>query len=104
MEKEGISQEVVIGGNLILFAVSMAAFWITSRSFRSSNPQASVSGMYGSFLIKFFVIALAAVIYIMLEKKNVNKPALMICAGLYVLYAGFETSALMQLSKQKRNA
>lgn len=60
--------------------------------------------MYGSFLIKFFVIALAAVIYIMMARKNVNKPALMICAGLYVLYAGIETSALMKMAKLKKDA
>ncbi|MFN8292081.1 MAG: hypothetical protein U0U70_17640 [Chitinophagaceae bacterium] len=104
LEKEGISQEVVIVGNLILFAVSMAAWYINIRSFRSSNPQSSVRAMYGSFLIKFFVIALAAVIYIMMARKNVNKPALMICAGLYVLYAGIETSALMKMAKLKKDA
>lgn len=104
LEKEGISQDVVIWGNLILFLVSLAAYYVTMRSFQSSNPQSSVRGMYGSFLIKFFILALAALIYIMVAKKNVNKPALIICAGLYIVYAAFETSALMKMSKLKKNA
>lgn len=104
LEKEGISQQVVIVGNLILFAVTMAAFYINIRSFQSKNPQSSVRAMYGGFLIKFFVIALAAVVYIMIAGKDVNKPGIMICAGLYVLYAAFETGALMKLAKQKKNA
>lgn len=104
LEKNGINQELVLAGNLILFAVSLLAYYINVRSFRSTNPQSSVRGMYGGFMIKFFVLALAAFIYIMLAKKNVNKPGLMICAGLYILYTALETRALLQLTKQKKNA
>lgn len=104
LEKNGISQEVVLVGNLVLFAVSLLAYYINTRSLGSSNPQASVRGMYGGFMVKFFVLALAAFIYIMLAKKNVNKPGLLICAGLYVLYTALETKALLYLAKQKKNA
>ncbi|MBM3414931.1 MAG: hypothetical protein FJY20_00510 [Bacteroidetes bacterium] len=102
--KNGISQELVLFGNLILFAVSLLAYYIYIRALRSSNPQSSVRAMFGSFMIRFFVLAMAAFIYIMIAKKNVNKPGLMICAGLYILYTAFETKALMQLAKQKKNA
>jgi len=102
--KNGISQELVLFGNLILFAVSLLAYYINIRALRSSNPQSSVRAMFGSFMIRFFVLAMAAFIYIMIAKKNVNKPGLMICAGLYILYTAFETKALMQLAKQKKNA
>lgn len=104
LEKNGISQDVLLVGNFVLFAVSLLAYYINIRSLRSSNPQASVRGMYGGFMIKFFVLALAAFIYIMVAKKNVNKPGLLLCAGLYVLYTGFETKALLQLTKKKKNA
>lgn len=104
LDKKGVSQDVLIGGNLILFIVSLAAFVITARALRSSNPQAFVRAMYGSFIIKFFVLAVAAFIYIMMAKKNVNKPALIACAGLYIIYTGIETRALMKLLKQKKDA
>ena len=104
LAKKGISQDVLVIGNLLLFAVSLATFLLNLRSMRSSNPQSAVRAMYGSFMIKFFVLAIAAFIYIMLAKKNVNKPGLIICAGLYILYTFFETKSLMRLAKQKKDA
>lgn len=102
--KNGISAELVLGGNLILFVVNALAWYINIRSLRSKSPQAPVRGMYGGFMIKFFLIALAAFIYIMMAKKEVNKPGLMILAGLYILYAGFETRALLQTTRKKQDA
>ena len=104
LARQGIDHEVVLVGNIILFLVSLAAYWVNDRSLRSTNPQASVRAMYGSFMIKFFVLAIAAFIYIMIEKKNVNKGGLMVCAGLYILYTVFETKALMSLARKKKNA
>lgn len=100
--KKGIDQEVLIMGNLVLFGVSVAAFFITLRAIRSTNPQAFVRAMYGSFMIKFFVLAATAFVYIMLAKKNVNKPALGICAGLYIIYTITEIGALTRLLKRKK--
>ncbi len=104
LEKNGVSQEVLVAGNLLLFGVSFIAFFITNKAVESQNPQAFVRAMYGSFMIKFFVVAIVAFIYIMVAKKNVNKPALIACAGLYIIYTGIETRALIKLLKQKKNA
>ncbi len=104
LAKKGVSQEVLLAGNLLLFAVSISAFIITNKALSSSNPQAFVRAMYGSFIIKFFVLAIAAFVYIMVTKKNVNKPALIGCAALYIIYTGIETRGLMKLLKQKKNA
>lgn len=100
----GIHPALVVGGNLLLFAVNALAWYINVRSLRSSSPQAPVRGMYGGFMIKFFLIALAAFIYIMMAKKEVNKPGLMILAGLYIVYAGLETRALLQTTRKKQDA
>jgi hypothetical protein len=102
--KKGIDYEVVVIGNLILYIVSMAAYLISSRAMRSSNPQAFVRAMYLSFMVKFFVVVITAFIYIMMTRKNVNKPALGICAVLYIIYTVIETKALTRLLKQKKNA
>ncbi len=104
LEKQGIQQDVVLVGNLVLFAVSLLAYYINVQSVKSSNPQSSVRAMYGSFMLKFFVIAIVAFVYIMMTKKNVNKPGLMICAGLYIIYTALETRALMRLMKERKNA
>ena len=104
LAKKGIDQEVLIVGNLLLFLVSLITFLVTSRSLQSKNPNVFVRAMYGGFIIKFFVVAIAAFVYIMATKENVNKPALFACMGLYILYTFFEVNALMRILKQKKNA
>lgn len=102
--KKNIDQEVLIIGNLVLFIVTLLTFLLTYRSLKSKNPNAFVRAMYGGFMIKFFVVAIAAFIYIMITKKNVNKPALFSCMGLYIVYTFFEVTALLRVLKQKKNA
>lgn len=101
---KGVDHEVLIVGNLILFVATALSFFIYQRSLKSPNPQASVRGMFGSFMVKFFLCLIAAFVYIMVEKKNVNKPALIICMGLYIIYTIAEVSALQKILKQKKNA
>jgi hypothetical protein len=97
-------QSVLIVGNLILFFVSFTSFLLTRRSLSSPNPNVFVRAMYGSFMIKLFVCAVAAFIYFMSVKKNVSKPALFICMGLYIVYTFIEVSSLTKLLKEKKNA
>ena len=104
LAKWNADQDVLIAGNLLLFVTILVSFLLLKNALGSSNPQAFVRAMYGSFIIKFFVLAIAAFIYIMLTKKNVNRPALFTCIGLYFLYTFIEISVLMKLLKQKKNA
>ena len=104
LNKQGADHLVLIGGNLVLFIATSLSFYISQRSLTSKNPNASVRSLYGSFMIKFFLIAIAAFIYIMVAKKNLNKPALFACMGLYLVYTFVEVSSLQKLLKQKKNA
>jgi len=102
--KKNIDQDVLLMGNLLLFLVSLLTFLLTYRSLKSTNPNAFVRAMYGGFIIKFFVVAIAAFVYIITTKKDVNKPALFSCIGLYIVYTFFEVNSLLRILKQKKNA
>jgi hypothetical protein len=104
LNRWGFDKNVLLIGNLLVFGVSLLAFMISVRALKSTNPQAFVRAMYGSFIIRFFILALAAFIYIMVVKKQVNKPALFTCMGLYIVYSFLEIAALLKLLKQKKNA
>lgn len=99
LDKYHFSQDLLILGNLLLFVVILISYVITYRSLHSSNAQAFLRAMYGSFLIKFFFLAIAAFVYIMMAKKNVNKPGLGVCAVLYILYTAIEIRALLKTLK-----
>ena len=104
LQKQGIDPEVLIIGNLVIFAATIGALWVLMKGGASGNPQSFVRSMYGSFMIRFFVIILAAFIYIMTAKKNVNKPAIIACAGIYMVYSFIERSILLKLMKRKKDA
>lgn len=104
LAKWDTDQGVLVWGNLLVFATVITSFLLLRKAIDSPNPQSFVRAMYGSFIIKFFVLALGAFIYIMVAKKDVNKPALFGCIGLYFVYTFFEINALMKLLKEKKNA
>ena len=75
-----------------------------ANGLQSKNNHAFFQWVYGSFIVKLFLLAGAAFIYIMTMKKDVNKPALFLCMGLYLIYTLIEVSGLMKMAKQKTNA
>ncbi len=103
LAQKGVDQDVLVIGNLVLFLVSLLSFLLTSRSLKSDNHHAFVRAVYSGFIIKFFVVALAAFVYIMLAENGINKPALFICMALYFVYAFLEVSPLLRVLKQKKN-
>jgi hypothetical protein len=104
LAEKGVDQEVLIVGNLLLFLVSLLTFFLSWKALQSNNAQAFVRAMYGSFIIRFFVLAIAAFIYIMITKREVNRPSLFICMGLYIVYSALEIAALLKLLRKKKNA
>ncbi|MES1226306.1 MAG: hypothetical protein ABUT20_63110 [Bacteroidota bacterium] len=104
LEKWGFSSQVLIIGNLLLYAVTATSFSLSYKGLNATNPHAFVRSVYGSVMIKFFVFAIAAFIYIQSAKAAVNKPALFTCLGLYLVYTFMEVSVLTKLLKSKKNA
>lgn len=104
LERSGFDRSVLIIGNVILFAATLVSFVFARQGLRSENPQAFVRSVYMSIMIKLFICVIAAVIYIFLFRKNLNRPALFTCMGLYLVYTFIEVSVLTKTLKEKRNA
>lgn len=104
LEAWGIDPEVMIVGNLILFATILISYLMSVKALQTKNNHAFFRLVYGSFIIKLIFLAAAAFIYIMVMKKDVNKPGLFFCMGLYFLYTFIEVNRLMKISKPKTNA
>jgi len=103
LAKKGIEQNVLLIGNILLFGVSLLSFVLTQRSLKATNPHVFVRAVYSGFIIKFFVLAAAAFVYIMMSGNNISKAALFSCMGLYIIYTFFEVSSLLRLLKQQKN-
>jgi hypothetical protein len=95
-----VNYNVLIYGNLLLFVVSLISIRMSMKAVRHENVQVFLRLMYGSFILKFFVLAIAAFIYISIFKKEVNKPALFGCFALYILYTVIEVRSVLKQSKK----
>ena len=104
LEKWGFDYSVLVFGNLIVFGISLLSYWMAVKGLSSKNPHAFFRWIYGSIMIKLLVLAAVAFVYIMVNQKEVNKPGLFFCMGLYLVYTIIEVSALMKVNKQSTNA
>lgn len=98
-----VSQDLLIYGNLFLFAITFLSFLIAEKGLQSKNPHAFVRSVYGSIMFKLFICLIAAFIYIAIYKKAINKPAFFACMGLYLVYTFLEVSILTRLLRKKPN-
>jgi hypothetical protein len=95
-----VSFNVLLYGNLLLFVIGWISIRMSSKAVQHKNVQVFLRLVYGSFIMKFFVLAIAAFIYISVYKKDVNKPALFGCFGLYVIYTFIEVRSVLKQSKK----
>lgn len=104
LERWNVDQTVLIAGNILLFVITAISFILAQRGLKSTNTHVFIRSVIGSIMIKLFVSIIAAFIYISIFKKQINKPALFTCMGLYLVYTFLEVSILTKQLKSKSNA
>ena len=95
-----VDYRVLIGGNCLLFLVGIISSEMNIRAMKHRQTQGFLRLVYGAFIFKFFVLAMAAFVYIAVFKKMISKPALFGCLGLYFLYTFIEMRSVMKMSKK----
>ena len=101
MVRWNMDRDVVMIGNLLLFVITFASFFMAVNGLKASNPHAFIRSIYTSMMLKLFVCAIAAFIYISMSNGAVNKPALFTCMGLYLVYTFVEVSVLTRMLKER---
>lgn len=99
-----IDWRVVAAGNFLLFDLAMVGLVIMSSTVKSASQHTFVRGLTANFVIKFFVIAIAAFVYFYIAQKAVNREGLLVCAVLYILYTFLEKRMQTNLLKDKKDA
>jgi cadmium resistance protein CadD (predicted permease) len=84
LQARDIDSDVIIMGNLVLFLASAASVYIYTRSSKSKG-HGVVRNIYGGFMLKFFVLIIAAMMYFFFADE-INKGAIFVCLGLYLVY------------------
>jgi RsiW-degrading membrane proteinase PrsW (M82 family) len=100
----GMSRMVMVVGNAILFAATAVSFYLYQKSLRNNNVHAFLRMIYGGMFAKMMICLFAAVIYIVVAKKNVSKGAVFGLMFLYFVYTFVEISIILKLSRKERYA
>jgi hypothetical protein len=100
----GFNINFLLISNLLLFVLSLTGFIVQGRAIRSLNPQKFVRGVYTSMMIKMFICMIAVLIYLVMNKENINKPALFSSMVIYIFYTIIEVSGLMKAARKNTNA
>jgi len=99
----GFDTDVLLTGNIVLWVMSMVSYRLQANGLKAPATASFLGGVYGSFMLKFLIVAAGVFGYGYLTGGKINKPALFSLMGLYLVYTFLETRALMKLSKKLKN-
>lgn len=100
LTSENFNVDMLIIGNLVLFGITLLSFILLSKGMKATSTPAFLRAIYGSFLIKFFIVAVTVFAYAFSAGANLNKPGLFTLMFLYLVYTFLEIKTLMKLSRK----
>ena len=101
MEAWGFDPKVLFAGNLFLYLLTMASWFLLRKGMKAKDTAGFLGSFYGSFLMKFFLVAVVAFAYVSTRREAINKPSFFACMFLYLLYVFLETRTLLKVSKNR---
>lgn len=104
LQQWGVDQVLLIAGNMLLCTVSLISLLLYQRAMAHPTTMGFLRNTYSGLFFKLLVLAIAAIVYVLLHKDQVNKPGLFTCIFLYFVYTLLEMRSLMQWNKARRNA
>jgi hypothetical protein len=103
LQQQGIDWQVVMGGNVFIYVITIISIHLLSKGLHADNTNAFLRNAYSGILLKLMACAGAAFIYILASGDRLNKPGLFVCMGLYLVYSFVEMSVIMKQSNHRKN-
>ena len=103
LERLGFDWQVLSGGNLFIYLVTVASMHLLNKGMQSEKTQVFLRNAYSGIMVKLFACAGAAFIYILASGKSLNKPAIFGCMALYLVYTFVELSVIMKQNNTRKN-
>ena len=103
LQQHGVDWQVLSGSNLFIYVITIVSMHLLRKGMHAANTSAFLRNAYSGILLKLFGCAAAAFIYILVSGSSLNKPALFISMGLYLVYSFIEMQAILKQSKQSKH-
>ncbi len=98
-----INHFVVQAANLLLFLLMFGSAYLHIKAFYKPNPHAFLRSVLGATVLKLFVIAGAAFIYLLVAGENKSIYAVLSGLVLYIVYTVVEMRGIIKMNKQENN-
>lgn len=98
---KNINPWVVFTANALLLGVSLLNIAYHRASLKKKNPQAVLRSVMASTMVKLFVLAALAMIYLLGAGAGRSVYAVILSMGLYIIYSWMETKILLQLKSHQ---
>jgi hypothetical protein len=99
-----VNTSVLHTSNFICFLLNVGAFYLQQVSLKSKNPKAFVMAAMGTITAKLLIAMVFALVYIVLAKAAVNKPAVVISLFFYLIYMVVEVFFIFKIITTNKNA
>jgi hypothetical protein len=103
LEKGGFDMRMLLIGHVIVFLMTLVSSLLLTGSLKAASTAAFLRGVYGSFLFKFFLVAITTLAYAFVKRQEVNKPGLFTLMALYLIYTFLEIRGLLIQQKKKEH-
>jgi hypothetical protein len=98
--KLGIDADVMMVANLFVCLLTLFSFWMLHKGLRAKSTTSFLTAVYGSFLAKLILAAVAVVVYATVAGDDMNKPAVFAAMVLYLVYMFLEIRGLLMVVKK----
>lgn len=103
LQQKGVDWELLTGANIFIYIVTVISLHLLTTGLQAQTTHAFLRNAYSGILLKLMACAAAAFIYILAAGKRLNKPALFISMGLYLIYSFVEMATVLKKSKQSKH-
>lgn len=103
LNSAGFDWQVLSGGNLFVYLVTVVSMHLLSKGLNASNTHAFLRNAYSGIMLKMFACAAAVFMYVIIAGKTFNKQSLFACMGLYLIYTYLEFAGILKQSKERKN-
>jgi len=100
LQQNDIDSNVIIGANFLLFVLALISAYMHTKAAGNSNPNAFVRSVLGATVMKLFIIAGAAFLYLFAAGADKSVKALLSAMVLYIIYTIIEVRIAFALNKK----
>ena len=99
-DRIGVNHRVVEVANILLYILSSVSLWMHFTAIKNPNPHVFTRSVMGGTVLKLFILGIAVVVYLLIDRKNISVYAIFMSMILYIFYTILDVRSALLLNKK----